>query len=182
MTTRKRIVSLLMAVVMMLSFSLVSSATVFAADNSFTSSRLAEVLQDQLDEMIDNSNELRGTNRTLQITQISKISDFDGNTYTLVECAPNGYMIYHDASGIFVESSPVVNSPFYGESGTYKYVGPNEYYIIGEDSVCRNVLSGVCVDSATLTKLTEKSEIITQTLVENKNDNAYRLNSAHHKM
>ena len=170
MTTRKRIVSLLMAVVMMLSFSLVSSATVFAADNSFTSSRLAEVLQDQLDEMIDNSNELRGTNRTLQITQISKISDFDGNTYTLVECAPNGYMIYHDASGIFVESSPVVNSPFYGESGTYKYVGPNEYYIIGEDSVCRNVLSGVCVDSATLTKLTEKSEIITQTLVENKND------------
>ncbi len=170
MTTRKRIVSLLMAVVMMLSFSLVSSATVFAADNSVISSRLADVLQDQLDEMIANSNELRGTNRTLQITQVSKISDFNGNTYTLVECAPDGYMIYHDDSGIFVESSPAVNSPFYGKSGTYKYAGPNEYYIIDENSVCRNVLSGASVDSATLSNLANKSKIINRTLIENKND------------
>lgn len=170
MTTRKRIISLLMAVLMTLSFSLFSSVSVFAADNSIISSRFADVLQDQLDEMIVNSNELRGTRKTLQITQISKISDFDNNTYTLIDCAPNGYMIYHDGSGIFVESSPVVNSPFYGKRGTYKYVGPNEYYIINDDSVCRNVLTGAIVDSATITNLAIKSESINQVLVENRND------------
>lgn len=169
MTIRKRIISLLMAVLMMLSISLCAPATVFAVDNSIINSRFAKVLQDQLDEMVANSNELRGTKKTLQITQISKISDFDNNTYTLVDCAPNGYMIYHDNSGIFVESSPVVNSPFYGKSGSYKYAGPNEYYIINDNSVCRNVLSGAVVDSTTKTKLVSKSASINQTLIENKN-------------
>lgn len=157
-----------------LSFTLFLSCSVFAIDRIGTtgsiSIRLNSVLEDQLNEMVANSNELRGTNRKLQISQIMKISDFDGNTYTLVECAPSGYMIYHDASGIFVESSPVVNSPFYGNSGTYKYVGPNEYYIIDSNSVCRDVLSDTVVDVAILSNLAEKSDIINQTLVANKND------------
>lgn len=174
MTTMKRITSLLMAVIMMLSCTLFSSTTAFALDTigtiELTDIRLSNVLQDQLNEIVSNSNELRGNNATLQITQITKISDFDGNLYTLVECAPNGYMIYHDDSGVFVEASPVVNSPFYGESGTYKYVGPNEYYIVDDTSECRNVVSGATIDSATLAKLTEKSNIVAQTLVENKNE------------
>ena len=175
MATKKRMVSLLMAVIMIFSCTLFSSATVSDAEHIGTiteliSVRLSNVFQDQLNEMVSNSNELRGSSVTLQITQTSKISDFDGNTYTLVECSPYGYMIYHDDSGVFVESSPVVNSPFYGKSGTYKYVGPNEYYIIDETSACRNVISGDSVDTATLSNLTEKSNIVAHTLVENKNE------------
>lgn len=174
MTTKKRMISLLMAVIMMLSCTLFSSAAVFTTDQIDTteiiSIRLSNVLKDQLNEMLSNSNKLRGSSTSLKITQISKISDFDGNTYTLVECSPHGYMIYHDDSGIFVESSPVVNSPFYGKSGTYKYVGPNEYYIVDDVSVCRNVISGDYVDTTTLFNLTEKSNIVAQTLVENKNE------------
>ena len=132
--------------------------------------RLNSVFEDQLAEMCNDSRELSGTNINLQIAQIMKISDFDGNIYTLVECAPSGYMIYHDASGTFVESSPVVNSPFYGKSGTYKYVGPTEYYIINSDSVCYNVLSGATVDATAKVKLEEKSGMIKQALVENKNE------------
>lgn len=174
MTTKKRIISLLMAVIMVLSCTLFSSATVFAIEHIGTtelvSIRLSNVLQDQLNEMVSNSNKLRGSKTALQIAQTSKISDFDGNVYTLVECAPNGYMIYHDDSGVFVEASPVVNSPFYGKSGTYKYVGPNEYYIVDDASVCHNVISGATIDSSALAKLTEKSNLMAQTLIENKND------------
>lgn len=174
MTTKKRIVSLLMAVIMILSCTILSSATAFAAEYIGTAelsdARLSNVLQDQLDEMVSNSNYLRGGDTTLEIAQISKISDFDGNTYTLVECSPQGYMIYNDASGVFVESSPAVNSPFYGKSGTYKYVGPNEYYIVDDTDECRNVLSDEIVDSVALANLSEKSIIVNQTLVENKNE------------
>lgn len=174
MTTKKRITSLLMAGIMLLTCSFLSSTTAFATEYIGTiensNARLSNVLQDQLDEMLSNSNQLRGSNTELEIIQISKISDFDGNTYTLVECSPQGYMIYDDASAVFVEYSPVVNSPFYGKSGTYKYVGPNEYYIVDEASECYNVLSEEVVDSATLTNLTEKSRLINETLSENKNE------------
>ena len=97
MATKKRMVSLLMAVIMIFSCTLFSSATVSDAEHIGTiteliSVRLSNVFQDQLNEMVSNSNELRGSSVTLQITQTSKISDFDGNTYTLVECSPYGYM------------------------------------------------------------------------------------------
>lgn len=174
MTTKKRIVSLMMTVIMMLSCTMLSSATAFAAEYigtaELSNARLSNVLEDQLEEMVSNSNYLRGDDVTLEIAQISKISDFDGNTYTLVECSPQGYMIYNDESGVFVESSPVVNSPFYGKNGTYKYVGPNEYYIVDEVAECRNLLSDEIVDSAELANLTEKSDMVNQTLVENKNE------------
>lgn len=97
MTTKKRIVSLMMTVIMMLSCTMLSSATAFAAEYigtaELSNARLSNVLEDQLEEMVSNSNYLRGDDVTLEIAQISKISDFDGNTYTLVECSPQGYMI-----------------------------------------------------------------------------------------
>lgn len=59
---------------------------------------------------------------------IRELVDFDGNTYTLVECAPTGYLIYHDESGNFVESALTAPSPYAGYSGTLYYGGPTCYY------------------------------------------------------
>lgn len=37
-----------------------------------------------------------------------QLKDFSGNLYTLVECEPNGYLIYHDESGILLSLHCIV--------------------------------------------------------------------------
>ncbi|MEL7654966.1 MAG: hypothetical protein AAGU75_03545 [Bacillota bacterium] len=57
-----------------------------------------------------------------------ELTDFAGNKYTLIECEPSGYLIYHDDSGVFVESSLESPSPYKSYSGVLYYGGPTNYY------------------------------------------------------
>ena len=57
-----------------------------------------------------------------------EITDFSGNLYTLIECKPSGYLIYHNASGVFAEASLYSPSPYKSFSGTLYYNGPTNYY------------------------------------------------------
>lgn len=67
------------------------------------------------------------------------LADFDGNAYTLVECVPTGYLIYHDESGNFVESALTAPSPYEGYSGTLYYGGPTCYYAVVENRLIHTI-------------------------------------------
>lgn len=62
----------------------------------------------KIDELVENTNSLCGnnTNESISVTvsEVSIMHDFAGNEYTLIECMPTGYLIYHGESGIFVEA------------------------------------------------------------------------------
>ena len=79
-------------------------------------SRIETVFNMRIEELETQANDLLGLSGNeaidIHIERISPIYDFAGNEYTLVECAPTGYMIYHDESGNFVESSAVATSPY----------------------------------------------------------------------
>ncbi len=141
-----------------------------------SNTRLSNIFEDQLSEMKRNTAMLCGLNNLsmvdAQISSITTIVDFSGNEYTLVECEPTGYMIYHNDSGIFVESSLVVHSPFYGIKGDVRYCGPNEYYVNAENSKdFRYVFDEECLSGTQIQHLKEKSALVNQTLIENSNEN-----------
>lgn len=71
--------------------------------------------------------EIKGDN-DIQLSSVKPLKDFSGNKYTLIECEPTGYIIYHDASGIFVEYGAEATSPYIGMSGDLYYAGLKGYY------------------------------------------------------
>lgn len=54
--------------------------------------------------------------------------DFAGNSYTIIECTPIGYMIMCDASATMVEYSGTSPSPYSNYDSALYYVGPTFYY------------------------------------------------------
>lgn len=99
--------------------------------------RLIEVFERKLESMAADSVKMDGecskTENIYSIESISPLTDINGTLYTLIECSPKGYMIYHNDSGVFVEYSPATHSPYYGVEGVCYYAGPNEYYILDND-------------------------------------------------
>ena len=59
--------------------------------------------KDQLETYIFESKVQYEGKGQLQISVIKKVKDFSGNKYTVIECEPNGYFIYHNESGKFIE-------------------------------------------------------------------------------
>ena len=79
------------------------------------------------------------------------LADFSGNAYTLVECEPSGYLIYHNDSGVFAESSLYSPSPYKSFSGPIYYNGPTNYY---------SLVSGDLVHTVTGEKISLSSKYI----------------------
>ena len=67
------------------------------------------------------------------------LADFSGNSYTLVECEPSGYLIYHNDSGVFAESSLHSPSPYKAFSGPIFYNGPTNYYSLVSDELVHTI-------------------------------------------
>lgn len=116
---KKRIFSIFLLITIILSFNM----TAFAADIStgevdFTKSRI-ELLTEQ---------RINSLGVQLTIDKTKTITDFGGNEYALVECAPKGYFIYHIDSGICVEYNINAQSPFINVTGEALYGGPTYYY------------------------------------------------------
>lgn len=55
--------------------------------------------------------------------------DFAGNTYTLIECEPTGYMIMCDDSATMVEYAGSSPSPYLGLTDNLFYGGPSYFYV-----------------------------------------------------
>ena len=174
----KRILSLFMAVVMLfvISSTSVSAMSIESQVDISKDMRLTEVFNMRITELENQANNLLGLSGDdlidIQILQISTIYDFSGNKYTLVECTPTGYMIYHDESGVFVEASAVASSPYAGMSGEKIYGGPNEYYVTTEiagNIVYEYTKTDEVVMAEDVATYLEVSERLNDALVENKN-------------
>lgn len=99
-------------------------------DSKLRDQRLQSLFQYQLNEMLEQEKvtSLSKSSQRLTISRIKELRDFDGNQFVLVELEPTGYMIYHVASGIFVEHAVSAPSPYTGYEQELYYAGPNEYY------------------------------------------------------
>ena len=153
-----------------------NAASISADDNVQKVGRIITIFNMYIEELETQANtllELSGEDMiNIQIERISTIYDFAGNEYTLVECNPSGYIIYHNESGVFVEASAVAESPFAECEGEKYFGGPNEYY------VKKNVDGGTvyshtktdevfCLDEIVV--YAERSELINDALIENEN-------------
>ncbi len=106
-----------------------------------------------------------------QIDTIWEVEDLLGNRYTLVECDPYGYMIYHNESGNFVEYSPGTLSPFSFDNHCNKmiYAGPNSYYYQKENGIVYSVFGSESLNDNELLELKQYSSALNAQLNTNKN-------------
>lgn len=131
--------------------------------------RLQALFSDKMIQMVADA-EAAGLNRvdmSTSIADIKLISDLAGNQYTLVECSPTGYMIFHNESGIFTEYSPIAPSPYLRQTGELYYLGVKGYY--AEDnvsSVLNHTVLNETIEEEDLKDLREISERISDRLCE----------------
>ena len=145
-----------------------ASAFVSADDTSVLSEfqtkedrRLYAVMQDTIKEISDSS---------IRMSGVKTVYGFDGEEYISVECQPSGYMIYHPASGKFVETSPSAPSPYQGLTGDNLYYGgPTEYYQLRDGKYQHTVINESFCDAGDVELMAENSEQISQRLCAEKN-------------
>lgn len=77
---------------------------------------------------LTNTHIARKMDADLSIDKIKALTDFDGNSYTVFELAPTGYIIYHSNSGKYVEYASDSPSPYLGHDGELYYGGLVQYY------------------------------------------------------
>ncbi len=126
----KKALALILCLVMLLGVFPANSSFAFADEeckDSFYSSDLENsVLSDKIAALTETL--ISAEQSTSKISSIRTLRDFAGNLYTLIECKPTGYYIFHNASGRFVEWAPESNSPYLGISGEIYYAGPTWYF------------------------------------------------------
>jgi len=138
----------------MVSFN-VSAVTI---ETSPIDTRLMAIFNDKI-AAINNSS------HNIQISSVKQIQDFSGEIYYAVECVPSGYMIYHPASAVVVESSPSAPSPYSHVSGSNLYYGgPTEYYIKVGDIYEHTVINEKITLSIDVERMRYTSNEITATL------------------
>lgn len=153
-----------------------NAGSVFAHDNKKEMERTTYIFNMRMEELETQANELLNLSEedaiNLQIAQVSTIYDFSGNEYTLIECSPSGYMIYHNESGIFVEASAVAESPYSGYMTEKIYGGPNEYYVkstVDDEVFYTYTQSDEVIPAREMSAYSETSELLNDMLVANKN-------------
>lgn len=106
----------------------------------------------------------------VKISQIKTVRDFNGEPYTVIECAPAGYMIYHPASGKFVETSPSAPSPYQGLVGDHLYYGgPTEYYQLEDGVYFHTVLDETFQEPETVECMRQSSVDLSEYLTQTRN-------------
>lgn len=143
---KNRILSLLLMIALVLSF----SVTAFASDISteevdLTTTRI-ELLTKQ---------KISSLGVKLGVDKVKIVNDFNGNEYALVECIPKGYFIYHIDSGICVEYNLNAQSPFINVTGEALYGGPTYYYEKNGGIYTHTVLDSI-LETASVADITKQ--------------------------
>ena len=134
------------------------NASATSIETSSIDTRLMAAFNDKIANMNNGSQEIR-------ISGVKKIQDFSGELFYAVECAPSGYMIYHPASAVVVESSPSAPSPYRYFSGSNLYYGgPTEYYIKNGDIYEHTVINESITLAVDVERMKYTSEEISATL------------------
>ena len=97
------------------------------------------VLAEEREKAVFESKVAVTSGNSVSISRVKEIEDFSGNKYSVIECAPTGYYIYHNESGNFVEYSAESNSPYLNVSGKIYYGGPTFYYVENEGKYCHTI-------------------------------------------
>ena len=106
----------------------------------------------------------------LTITRIITVQDFSNEKYTVIECVPRGYIIYHPNSVVFVESSPSAISPYINLTGDNLYYGgPTEYYIENDGIYYHTVIDEVIDNQTDINNMKLYSQKIKSELNSHKN-------------
>ena len=115
-----------------------STTTVSANFVGFTQAQ-----KDRLQRVIDaqSTDMNRAFNADIEPVSAKPLLDFAGNQYTVIECEPTGYMIFHNASCHFVEFSTSSPSPYLYYSDNLFYGGPTEYYYFDGEQYLHTVIA-----------------------------------------
>lgn len=118
----KKVLSTLLAAIMMLSLSIPA----FAADLSTEEGNsVANITQHQV---IHNAKIAAETGESNVSTTVKILSDLNGNQFELIELGEQGYMIFDAESGKYLEEALESPSPYLGLSDNLYYFGPLNYY------------------------------------------------------
>ena len=164
-----KIVALTLVMILLLSSSFTTAIAAEAIDNISTCSKF-DVSETLYTAFSDKVQSMQKEETPLTIKRIITVRDFSNHKYTVIECAPTGYIIYHPDSGIFVESSPSAISPYINlaEDNLY-YGGPTEYYIEKNGIYYHTVIDEVIDNPTDIDNMKLYSQRIESVLNGNKN-------------
>ena len=172
----KRALSVTLALIMVfvtIAFCPNSAKAIIAGEDTMPgrNERLRIVFENQLAQMIEwQKNDFPDEELNIEIDVIRTITDFEGNIYTIAECKPTGYMIYHNDSGNFVEYSPTAISPFKDLDGDLRYAGPNEYYVYElKENAYRHIYNKTTISNEVLVELHSLSAAVDEVLTNRSN-------------
>lgn len=146
---------LLVGVMTLVVLSFQTTAVAQAASISSRENRLYAFI----DENVSGMNSEYETNVTR--SAIKTLHDFAGNSYTLIECNPTGYMIMCDASATMVEYSGLSPSPYEGLTEDLFYAGPTYFYTY-QDGVYEHTITGDVLEIESSTIQNTLLEICTE--------------------
>lgn len=144
---KKQLISLLLALALILSLSVTAFAAETTTEENLMTERIALLTTQKLNSL----------GAELSVKRTTKIMDFDGNEYALVECSPRGYFIYHIDSGICVEYNLNAQSPYINATGEVVYGGPTYYYAKNSGAYTHTILTST-LDSAAIEGMTKQCD------------------------
>lgn len=141
------VLSCIIMLVVVMTIAVFSTKTLVVAQATSLSSRESR-LYAFIDENVSGMNLEYETN--VSRSTIKTLHDFAGNSYTLIECNPTGYMIMCDASATMVEYSSFSPSPYEGLTDNLFYAGPTYFYRC-QDGVYVHTITGDIIDTESST-------------------------------
>ena len=131
-----------------------------------------EVFLDKTVELTEVLIDSDSSNEPVDVSNVKKLVDFDGNGYTLLECNPTGYYIMHDETGQFIEYTPESKSPYLDANEELYYAGPMEYYVKSGSTFINTIDKSIINDTDDLIEIKKVSAEINDELLNYKNDDA----------
>ena len=164
-----KIVLFTLVMVLLLSSTFTTAIAAETTDNLSSYSRF-DVSETLYNAFSDKVQSMQKAETPLTITRIITVQDFSNEKYTVIECVPRGYIIYHPNSGVFVESSPSAISPYINLTGDNLYYGgPTEYYIENDGIYYHTVIDEVIDNQTDINNMKLYSEKIKSELNSHKN-------------
>ena len=101
-----------------------------------------------IDKNIEGMNSEYETSATRSTTKT--LLDFAGNTYTLIECEPTGYMIMCDDSATMVEYAGDSPSPYLGLTENLYYGGPSFFFVYEDGQYRHTITNDILINNPSL--------------------------------
>lgn len=150
----RKLTALFLTIAICMPFGVVAHAENNSISIDSSATRLVSVFQNVADSW-ENDRTLAGT---------KTLSDFAGNTYTLAEYYPTGYMIFNNEAALMMESAENSPSPYLGMTSNLYYAGPTHYYFY--NAVYAQYIHTIEEAVMTSDEVSERAEICSNAQIE----------------